>query len=273
MPLHFNSITNDCNNTQRLAYLLQKGIEKVDYIFVSKDQQYVLLLNNIYDEKTGETLGKFVYTIKILDKSLNIIDMDIIWENRCPTKLYFNKLLDGSSESNEYYEVYTLPEQQHLNVETVNRHIIDTPIIDTDRDVYISVFPFELSVFDDIFEFNSWAGFKTPIVAGPTDIKVAGFAETFIMPLSTSKSNAEDDEHCSLILGKVCSFREVEFAIGEEIISFILAQVETALGVVTTAMSRDVFDLSKFKNGCIVAMKADIKVNFATDKDYKKARA
>ena len=28
MPLHFNSITNDCNNTQRLAYLLQKGIEK-----------------------------------------------------------------------------------------------------------------------------------------------------------------------------------------------------------------------------------------------------
>ena len=41
----------------------------------------------------------------------------------------------------------------------MNRHVVSEVIVNTKREAYISAFPFELNVFDDIRAFNEWAGF------------------------------------------------------------------------------------------------------------------
>ena len=40
MPLHLNSITNDSQNSEPLAWMLQKGMDECDSIFITEDQKY-----------------------------------------------------------------------------------------------------------------------------------------------------------------------------------------------------------------------------------------
>lgn len=86
------------------------------------------------------------------------------------------------------------------------------------------------------------------------------------MGLDTEKKS---DESYSFVVGKVVSYQDVEIALGETVLSFVLAKVDTALGVIPVAMSRDVFELEKLEVGCIIAMNADIKADLAKDEDFK----
>ena len=154
MPLHLNSITNDSQNSEPFAWMLQKGMDECDSIFITEDQKYFHIRCNILDKLSGQNIGKLVYTILHGEKTLEIKDLDIVWNNDTPTLLQFNTLRDGSSDTNEYYEAETVEEGQHLEIETVNRHVVPEDILNTEREVFISAFPFELSVYADIDAFN-----------------------------------------------------------------------------------------------------------------------
>lgn len=269
MPLHLNSITNDSQNSEPLAWMLQKGMDECDSIFITEDQKCFHIRCNILDRLSGQNIGKLVYTILHGEKTLEIKDLDIVWNNDTPTLLQFNTLRDGSSDSNEYYKAETVEEGQHLEIETVNRHVVSEDILNTEREVFISAFPFELSVYADIDAFNEWAGFNCEITVGNTDLKVCGFSERFMMPGGMFNDKKKSDESYSFVVGKVVSYRDVEIAFGETVYPFVLAMIDTALGVIPVSMGREVFDLESLKVGCIVAMNADIKADLARDENFK----
>ena len=269
MPLHLNSITNDSQKAEPLAWILQKGMDECDSVFGTEDNKYFHIRGNILDRISGQPIGRIVYTIFHTGKALEIKDLDIVWNNPTPTIIQFNKLRDGSSDANEYYEAETVDENQHFELETVNRHIVSEDVVNTKREVFVSAFPFELNVYTDIDAFNEWAGFGREITVGNTDIKVGGFSEKFMMPGGLFNDKKKSDESYSFVVGRVVSYQDVEIAFGETVYPFVLAQVDTALGIIPVSMGRDVFDLENLREGCIVAMNADIKADFAKDDDFK----
>ena len=269
MPLHLNSITNDSRNSELLAWILQEGMNACDSIFITEDQKYFHIRCNIMDRLSGDVIGKMVYTLLHGDKAIEVLDLDIVFNNKGPSVISFIELKDGSSDSNEYYEAEVVEGGQHFELETVNRHVIAENLIDTEREVYVSAFPFALSVYEDMDAFDAWAGFKKDISVGDTGLKVGGFSEKFMMPGGMTNPNKRSDERYSFVVGRVVSFKDVEVAFGKKVLPFVLAWVDTALGVIPVPMSRNVFDLENLKVGCIIAMNADIKVDVAKDDDFK----
>lgn len=264
MPLHLNSITNESENADLLTWLIQKGMDEYDSLFITEDKKYFHIRSNIKDRISGQNIGRIVYTIFHAGKALEIKDIDIVLNNPVPTRLLFNILKDASSDRNEYYEAETVNAGAPLELETVNRHIIPDDLLNTERDVYISAFPFKLSIFNDIKEFNTWAGFGNSITLNGTDFNVEGFSEKFIMPGGAFGNN----EIYTFIIGKVVSFRDVEIAFGETVLRFILVHADTALGTIPIAVGRDVFDTENICEGCIIAMNADIKADLGNDSDF-----
>jgi hypothetical protein len=269
MPLHFNAITNDYKNSTAFAWILQKGMDECDSIFVSQDQQYFHIQAPLTDVLSQDEIGKMVYTIKRDNEHqvMEILDVDFVLLSDECVNLHFLNKRSGSSDSNEYYEVETVAGEQHLEVETVNRHTVTTEIEGEERSVRISVFPFELSVYKDISSFNSWVGFTKEIDVGNTGLKVNGLSETFAMP-GGLLNNKKDDESYSFLVGKVKSFRDVRIQFGEVSWDFVLAKVLTALGTVPVAMGREVFDLEKLVPEAIVAMNADVKADLSKPEDF-----
>ena len=152
----------------------------------------------------------------------------------------------------------------------MNRFTEPNKLIDTERDVHISMFPFQVNLFQDIDGFNQWAGISEPVEAGEgTGLFVHGFSERFCMP-GGLMSDKENDNDYSFIIGKVESFRDVSPNFGDYKIPFVLAMVDTALGVVPVAMGRDVFDLKELKVGCVIAMNAVVKADVAAPGVYSR---
>lgn len=269
MPLHLDSIMNDKQKNDVFTWVIQECMDGCDSLFISEDKKYFHIRNNIIDKLTNKPIGKFIYTLMLGDNVLEIKDIDIVWDCDTTTILKFNVLRDGSSDANEYYSVEVVEDGQHLEIETVNRHVINGSIVGTEREVFACAFPFELNVYDNMDDFNSWAGFESPVQVGGTDITVGGFSPKFTMPGRIFGDEKNSGESYSFMLGEVVSFRNVEVTFGENTCQFILADVDTALGVIPVGMSEDVFDLEKLKLGSVIAMNADIKVDLAQDKDFR----
>ena len=68
-----------------------------------------------------------------------------------------------------------------------------------------------------------------------------------------------------------CTIRRGVFTFGETVLSFVLAQVETGLGIIPASMGREVFDLAELKIGCVIAMNADIKADVAKPEAFSQA--
>lgn len=268
MPLHLNSITNNSQNSDIFAWMIQEGMDRCDSIFATEDKKYFHIRCNIEDRLTGTAFGKIVYTLLQGDKAIEILDLDIVLNNDTPSTILFNELRAGSTDANEYYEAEVVDGGQHFELETVNRHVLAGDLINTEREVFISAFPFALSVYADMNAFDEWAGFKKEISVGDTDLKLGGFSDKFMMPGGITNPNKKSDESYSFVVGRVVSFKDVEVAFGKAILPFVLAKVDTALGVIPVPMSREVFDLENLKVGCIIAMNADIKVDVAKDEDF-----
>lgn len=264
MPLHFGSITKDSQNPNLLASLLQE-VNNYDTMAASADKKYLHLAKDIFDRKSRDKLGQFVFTLHVNEerKALEALDLDIVLSGGQMVDLRFLKLRPDSSDANEYYDAEIADDLGHLQIETVNRHIIDGTILDSVRAVRVSAFPFSLTVYDDMDAFNVWAGFKTEVTVKGTDYKVGGYSNRFIAPGNALSPNVKDDETYSFVVGTVKSYRDVEINVGMTSLPFVIAQLDTALGVLPTAMSREVFALDKLTAGKVIVMKADIKADFA----------
>ena len=221
--------------------LLESGMEaEIGYYDGSEDWSYVSFFN--------------------IDVKLAAINNGITGaeaKNENPTKLNSLKKLDESSESNEYYHV-ECENENHFEVETVNRSAIENEIEGQKHEVYVSAFPFELNVYDNIDDFNKVAGFGKPVQVANTELKVSGYSERFV----ATGSAFGKQEASSFIIGTVKTFREVNAIIGEEEVDFIIVQLDTAIGTIPVAVSREVFDLEKLYAGKIIVMFADIKIDF-----------
>lgn len=258
MPLRMNSIINNESKKESVfAGIVTKDIQNPDSLIATSDKKKLHITKNIIDKRTGEIIGKSVITVMATDNALEIKDVDIVIKNENPTKLNFLKKLDESSESNEYYHV-ECENENHFEVETVNRSAIENEIEGQKHEVYVSAFPFELNIYDTIEDANKALGFGKPVKIDYMDLEVSGYSEQFMAPGNTLGSQ----EACSFIIGTVKTFREVNSIIGEEEVEFIIVQLDTAIGTIPVAVSRDVFDLEKLYAGKIIVMFADIKIDF-----------
>lgn len=261
MPLHFQSITNDDQNPSLLAALLSDFTENYDSVFVSRDK-YIHIQKHLNNTLTGQEFGKAVYTAKIDDEkgSIVLLDLDIMLKGKGRSALCLNERLSGSSDANEYYEAEISGDDGHLKLETVNRHTIEGALINRAQDVSACAFPFELNVFADIDALNHYLGFSKDAELGDSGIKVGGLSERFIMPGGIFDGEADDD-HYSFLVGTIRSFSDVRWELEAGRLDFIIANIDTALGEIPVAMSREVFDLSELAVGAVICMRAYIKAD------------
>lgn len=267
MPVHFNAILNEKNkNIEKITNdllngILQKDLQNPDDVYVTKNKKKFTITKYIINVNTNEKIGKTVITAQTNQENTTyeIIDVDLTLLSE-PIELFFEKKLTTSSDSNEYYNVHTIDDERHFQIETVNRCVIEKDIINSKQKVYLSAFPFQLEIYNNIDEFNKTHGFQKPIRVANMDFKVQGYAEDMVAYGGLFTSNVE--EICSFIIGKVVSFVDVKALIGGIIVDFVIIKIKTALGILPIAASREVFDLTNLKINKIIVMLADVKADF-----------
>jgi len=257
MPIHFNSITND-SPSSAFAWMMQEPLQKADEAVVSEDKKHIHCASTFKDALTDIPIGKFIYTMEIHPDSLEILDVDIILLNDEAAEIEFVDMLDVESEPDKYYHVEAQEEGQHLYIETVNRYAVNEEIVGTTREVSVSAFPFELNVYDSIDDFNREIGFDEVKTVGDTDITVGGLSETFA-------GCSLDEDNYSMVVGKVVAFKDVRLSTPDKDYDFVLAWLDTALGLTPTAMGREVFDLESLGIGKIIVMNTYIKAELIVD--------
>lgn len=272
MPLHLEAITEHETN-EIFTWILQDALQNVNDAFATqKDgKTYALASYPLYDTTTGSEIGKYVFTIySNLEEQCNeILDLDIVLNNSTPTRLHFGRKLSQSSDSNEYYEVLADEKEQHLIVETVNRYTVPGEIEGKDIFIYASAFPFQLTIFETVEEYNKYCGFETPIQVGNTELKVHGLSTTFACPGDMMKQN-DDEDPWSFVVGEIKEYRGVTIAFGSIKREVYLVTLHSALGDLPTIVGKEIFDTSKIGVGKIIGMNTSVKVNFIKDK-YPKA--
>ena len=265
----FDSIIKKKNKKkEKLKELILEGILQVDLkasdeVFVSKNKKKFTITKYIKDIEKNQKIGKTVITLMTNkeNRSHEIMDIDITLLNDNPTELYFEEKLNGSSDTNEYYNVCTIKNDIHFQVETVKRYSIEEPeLTNTKQNVYVSIFPFRLTVYENIDELNKNLGFKKPIKTGIANLEVHGFSEEFAGIGEPFVGNKE--EICSFIIGKVVSFQEVNAIIGGIEIPFTIINLKTGFGTHPVAASKETFNLSNLSKDKLLAMLADVKVDF-----------
>ena len=268
MPLHFEALTEKMHSTL-LSWILQEELERVNDAFAQSNKQYFLGSAPLVDKKTGREIGKYVFTFfnNTEQERNELLDLDIVLNNDTPTELVFSKKLSQSSSSNEYYEAIVAESEQHFIVETVNRYAEEREIEGETLPVYISAFPYALTVFKNERAFNTFCGFKKPVKVGNTDLRVHGLGTDFIMPGSVfGKTQGEEEMPWTFVVGVVENFSKVTIAFGERRHEAYIIQLRTALGIIPVLAGIEMFDLKKLSKGKIVGMNAYIKANFVKDK-------
>ena len=277
MPVHLNAFVPEQKQNEVLVNLLcSDSFDRYDRVYQSEDGKYLHTSLTLTDLRDNTEVGNVVYTMKIGEKAIEIIDIDITLKSSEPVELRFEKRYPWSSDSNEYYFAMTEHSEQAAEVETVNRYVVHQDILNTVQPVFISAFPFRVEIFDNIEDASKAYGFDHPVnvPALGDNFTVSLFSDTFSAPGSMFRK--EDSEDCfSFLFGTVRKIRPTEFQVGQEIVRFLIVNIETAFGVIPAAMSEEVFDLKKLKPGVILVMRADIKADLsaaASEREYEEGR-
>ena len=260
MPIHLSSLTKKSDDSSILAEMLMGALDHADAAVVSEDRNYIQMAQFMTDLHTGQRIGKLIYTMfrNEKEKSLNVLDLDITLDSVGTTELEFLEILPGSSDANEYYDVASVNEGQHLQIETVNRNFIKQEIRNTTQAVRVSAFPFRLTVYEDLNDLNRQLGY-TELKVKALGKNLAGLHEHFAAPGNIIRGGPFDGEVFSVIV------RDVEVCFGNYRIPFVIAQIDSALGLLPTAMGRDVFNLDGLAPGRAIMMYTDIKADFAVE--------
>lgn len=270
MPLHLESITNK-ESSGIFAWILQNQLKECEDAYATKNKMCVHISKNIYDLNSREKIGELVFTTKINQekKTNEILDVDITFRNPSNAQIKFIEKLKQSSDANEYYNAET-EEGDHFQIETVNRYLIEEDLEGKTYNVNLSAFPFKLSLYDDIKALNTELGFGEGIKVGETDFTVAGYSETFIATSDLFKADINSDETFSFVIGKITKLQNCRIEINNEFCDFAIAQLDTAVGNLTTAINSDRYDIGGIAEGKIICMQADIKADFKINDKYPK---
>lgn len=261
MPVHLNSIVKNKEKENNIFLgIIKKDFNNSTNVFISEDKEIIIASKDILDKNNMEIIGKEVITTKLSKDgaSYEILDVDLELLNENKITLEFDSKLKESSDSNEYYNVHTVDNNVHFQIETVNRYKIeDRDIVNKRKDVYISAFPFVLSIFSTMEEVNKALGFIKPIKVKELDLDVNGYSEEFV-----GNGDIFGGYISSIIIGRVVSFSSVNAIIGEELVPFTLIKVKTSIGIIPVAASKDVFDLSDLEEDKLIVMIANVKADF-----------
>lgn len=267
MPLHLESLTND-KSPAILAWILQEELQKINDAFSKGDSKYFLGSINLWNQRTGHSIGKYVFTFfsNTEEQKNEILDIDIVLYNGHLTRLFFDKKLPQSSDSNEYYEVTIGDTEQQLIVETVNRYTVEEEIEGTTRAVCLSAFPFHMTVFNSQKDYNRFFGFDKPIEVADTGIVVQGLGTNITLP-GTIFGGVEslDKTPSSFVVGTIVDYEKVTISFGKKKYDAYNVLLDTAMGDLPTLVGKKVFNTWKLKKGRIVAMSAYIKADFVRD--------
>lgn len=271
MPVHLNSFVPEEKNVNVFAALLGGDfLDRPEKIFMTEDRKYLHTGSPLCDANTGAPIGDVVFTIEIQEKALAILDVDLTLRGGEPVKLRFEKKYPWSSDSNEYWFAFTDENEQAVEVETVYRYTVPTELQGTVQPACTSAFPFRVDVFEDLQAASKAYGFDQPVkvpVLGD-DFEVCLYSPTFSAPGSMFRKEGAE-ESFSFLFGTVQEIRPAELQLGEERIRFLIVDLDTAFGILPTAMSEDVFDLKKLVPGAVVVMYADIKADLAVPGVFK----
>ena len=261
MPVHLNSIIkNKEKENDIFLNIIKNDFNNPTDVFISEDRTIIIASKDILNKNNMEIIGKVVITTKLSkdEDSYEILDVDLELLNENKITLEFDSKLEESSDSNEYYNVHTVDNNIHFQIETVNRYQIeDKDIVNKIKDVYISAFPFVLSIFSTMEEVNKALGFLKPIKVKELDLDVNGYSEEFV-----GNGDIFGGYISSIIIGRVVSFSSVNAIIGEELVPFTLIKVKTSIGIIPVAASKDVFDLSDLEEDKLIVMIANVKADF-----------
>ena len=248
MPLHLEGIMKQPISPEDLQETVEELYNTPTSSFSSINRFYHLRTEMV-DENTGDIIGHFVLSVIRNEKAdrNDVVDTDLSFKSDEPVRLWFEQMAGPTVYGSQGYEAITLDddiEEQYLYLETVNRYT-DYPNLNThEADVYISVFPKEVSMYDSMEALNGATGKE--------------YSDRFI----------EECEDVSFLTGTVQSVRDVKVVKGKLDMSFVLADVKTVLGTVPVAMSRDVFDIDGIAPGRVLAMKAHISADLASDEVF-----
>jgi hypothetical protein len=262
MPVHLDSIVKESDEFQYkvLDGILQNDLVEPDSFCMSKDKKITSATKYILN-KNKEKIGKTVVTFRMNDDGPELLDVDLTLLSQEPVKLFFDKRLDASSDANEYYDVHDVKDERHFQIETVNRcSLHKESIVDSEEEVYLSVFPFQLDVFDSVDDFNKKAGFDKPIKSGDFEIEIPGFSEDYVGVGGLFLNNL--DVICSAMIGKVVSFEDMTIIIGGIEFEVVIIKLNTGIGIIPLVVSKDVFDLTKLDKDKTIVMIGDIKADF-----------
>lgn len=263
MPPRFGAITEN-ERPEIFAWILQDEFQNVNDAFSTKRDGKTLALasRSVFDSISGDEIGKYVFTLFVNaeERRSELLDVDIVLKNAIPARLKFEKKLPQSSDSNEYYEVVTGDLERHLVVETVNRYAVAEDIEGTERDVFVSAFPFELTIFESTEDLDKLLGLDRPIRVGNTDLTVGGLSDTFAGPGNLFSEN-EDSEPWPFMVGEILSFREITISFGSVKRDAYLVTLRSALGELPTLVGKEMFDTRAIGVGKIIGMNAYIKAN------------
>ena len=161
MPVHFNSFIADREEqlkTKLFSDIVTNYTEEADNVFVNDDKTKIHMTSYFKDINTKKNIGKVVITLIVRKDNIELVDSDIVLLSDKKIKLHFEEKLEQSSEANEYYMVYDLESERHFDIETVNRYCIKEELEDSDRDAYLSAFPFQLDLYENEEEMNKALG-------------------------------------------------------------------------------------------------------------------
>ena len=223
------------------------------------------------DSSTGKEIGKYVFTIfsNLKEQRNEILDVDIVLNNPHATILRFDKKLPQSSDSNEYYEAITADTDQHLVVETVNRYTVAGKIKGKKKPVFLSAFPFALTVFENDEGLNAFYGFDKPIRVKNTDLDVKGFDSAFICPGNVLAPSDDEESPWSFVIGKIKSYQKVCLSFGSikrDAFLIVLASGTGDLPVLVRTESTETFDTKAIGKDKIISMHAYLKADFVKDR-------
>lgn len=270
MPLHLESVTNK-ENSGIVAWIFQNQLNECEDVFVAKDKLCAHLSKDIIDKVSQNKVGEYIFTIKtnFENKTNELLDVDIIFKNPSNAQIKLIEKLSPSSDANEYYNA-EIKEGGHFQIETVNRYLIKDDLEGKIHNVNLSAFPFKLSLYDDIETLNADFGFNAEVSVGGTEMTVVGFSETFIAPSDLFKDDIDSDETFSFVIGKITKLQNCRIEMNNEICDFVIAQLDTAVGNLTTVINPERYDIEGIAEGKIICMGADIKANFKLNDKYPK---
>lgn len=130
--------------------------------------------------------------------------------------------------------------------------------------MYISAFPFSVEIYNNMEEFNRKSGLEKDIKVGEHELRCNGFSDNFMAPASLFQMGTDSNETYTYFFGKVSSVREVESEYFGDRVSFLIVSVDSGMGTIPVAMSRECFALEELAVGKMLEMRADIKADFST---------